>query len=90
MTNKQVIVNFILGGPTCNSLNVGCTPYVLYSYNTAIAQRYEDGYIINTTKYSRTTSKHLTTFLNCLGDSSPIYYTKSNNIPRGILDLTNY
>lgn len=90
MTNKQVIVNFILGGPTCNSTHIRCTPNILYSFMTAIAQRHKDGYIINTTKYSRTTSKHLTTFLNCLGDSSPIYYTKSNNIPRGILDLTNY
>lgn len=90
MSNKQVIENFILNGPTCNSLNVGCTPNILYSYSTAIAQRYRDGYIINTTKYSRTTSKHLTTFLNCLGDSSPIYYTKSNNIPRGTLYLIDY
>lgn len=90
MTNKQVIVNFIEGGHTCNSIHIRCTPNILCSYNTAIAQRYKDGYIINTTKYSSTTSKHLSIFLYCLGDSSPIYYTKSNNIPRGILDLTNY
>lgn len=58
MTNKEVINAFVHWTTDCNSLNVRSCDGVLYSYNTAIAQKVGGSIIINATKYSVTTSKH--------------------------------
>lgn len=57
MKNKEVVESF-LQEKVGNSLNLTSTGYKLFSYNTCIAEWYKDSLIINTTKYSRTTSNH--------------------------------
>lgn len=61
MTNQQVINNFKCGksGKSSNgNLYVSWDGNRLINYNTCIAQRLSDGtFVVNSTKYSPTTSK---------------------------------
>lgn len=63
MTNQQVGERF-LKGEKGKSLNMTSTGDKLFSYNTIVAQWIDDKIVLNSTKYSATTSKH-------------VYYVKS-------------
>lgn len=63
MTNQQVGERF-LKGEKGKSLNMVSTGDKLFSYNTIVAQWVDDKMVLNSTKYSPTTSKH-------------VYYVKS-------------
>lgn len=57
MTNQTVVQQFIKGQPG-KCLSMQTDGRKLFSYNTIIAQREGNIWVVNTTKYSRTTSKH--------------------------------
>lgn len=67
----------------------------LVSYNTTIAQKtFIDPslpqFILNSTKYSRTTSKHLGYARRYLENNSIRYIITTKYIPKGTYDLTKY
>lgn len=57
MTNQTVVQQFIKGQPG-KCLSMYTDGHKLFSYNTIIAQREGNIMLVNTTKYSMTTSKH--------------------------------
>lgn len=75
MTNKEVCNNFI-HRITCSNKSLNSLDNKLFSYNTCIAQRINnESIILNTTKYSITTSKHQTILKNILNE-----YLKEDNV----------
>lgn len=58
MTNLEVVNKFIRGLPA-HTLNLYSTGDKLFSYHTCIAEYHLDMLLINNTKYSNTTSRHL-------------------------------
>lgn len=67
MKNVDVISAFVDKKPA-GTMNLTSTGRKLFSYHTCIAQWTDDGIlIVNTTKYSATTSKHKTQLLNAVG-----------------------
>ena len=58
MTNQQVGEKF-LKGEKGKSLNMTSTGDKLFSYNTIVAQWVDDKIVLNSTKYSATTSRHV-------------------------------
>lgn len=62
MTNREVIDKFLVGEPG-RALNLYSTGERLFSYFTCIAQYTREGLIVNKTKYSVTTTKHLNILL---------------------------
>ena len=87
MKNIKVIEAFI-NKKSGNSLNLHSNGNKLFSYQTCIAEWNEDVLLLNITKYSITTSKHLTYVLRCV----PIYMDviKLNNIPKGAINLIKF
>lgn len=85
MTNYQVIKAFIERRPASVN-NVKSTGDKLFSYDTCIAQRHNNIMLINNTKYSMTTSRHLSMF--------KFYYKQDtfsvNYVPKGSTDLLQY
>lgn len=60
MRNDEVIKAFLSKKEASSSTgNLSSTGDRLFSYQTCIAQFTEDGIILNKTKYSTTTSRHL-------------------------------
>ena len=82
MTNQQVINAFVSGksGKSSNgNLYVSCDKTRLFNYGTCIAQRLSDGtFVVNSTKYSVTTSKIQTYVRYTIGN-----YTEVFGKPRG-------
>lgn len=82
MTNRQVINAFVSGksGKSSNgNLYVSWDGKRLFNYETCIAQRLSDGtFVVNSTKYSVTTSKIQTYVRYTLGE-----YTEVFGKPRG-------
>lgn len=60
MTNREVCKRFVSGSECANGSNLYVSGDRLFSYGTCIAERLKDGFIVNATKYSVTTSKHQT------------------------------
>ena len=56
LSNKEV-VNAFLNHKKAKNTNMKSTGYRLYSWNTCIAEHYNEKLIVNLTKYSRSTSK---------------------------------
>lgn len=86
MKNKDVILKF-LDKKICNTQNLFSTTDKLFSYQTCIAQWDGNNLILNMTKYSPTTSKHLNMLLRqlkCLPNLN-IYYVY--NIKRNTNNL---
>lgn len=85
-SNMQIIEDFINGvneitnGYSLTQLN----GEKLFSYGTCIAQRIDNGYICNTTKYSVTTSKWQNKVFAKINKDKTIYL---ENIPIGTTDL---
>lgn len=57
MTNTQVIKSY-LKGDNAKSLSLQTDGQSLYTYNTILAEKYNDTILVNDTKYSVTSSKH--------------------------------
>ena len=86
MSNEQVIKNFV-NGKSGKSLSMTSTGDKLYSYYTIIAQRTAEGKVLmNSTKYSVTTSKQQTLARYHIGN----YVSTTQSVPRGTTDLTRY
>lgn len=79
MKNIEVIEKFI-NGCISSGGNLTSTSDRLYSYQTCIAERTKNGYIINKTKYSVTTSKHVGMLLNQLHHTNVKYV---EDVPKG-------
>lgn len=85
MKNKDVCKNFI-EGKNAKGSNLESIDGKLYSYNTCIAEKIEEGIIINETKYSTSTSTHQGYLYRLLNDS--MIYAILNNVPIGRIKLT--
>ena len=89
MRNKDLIESFVKYGCSGHTLSVSARNGVLYSYNTAIAQRVGDSIIVSRTKYSVTTSKHQGYVRSALnGCSKKVLW--ADNVPYNCNDLTDY
>ena len=87
LKNAEVIKLFVCGNPCYNgSLHVTNVRgiYRLYSYATCICEidPHQKMCVINTTKYSQTTSRHQSLLYDALRDSG-LSQTKISGIPRG-------
>lgn len=90
-TNKEVIEAFINNErKNVDSMNVHYyyQSGKLFSYGTCIAQRANSYTIINSTKYSVTTSKHQYVFRRLIKDISNCI--EVYNVPRGAENLVYY
>ena len=87
-TNKEVAIAFLNNYPDdvyAGNLRYYAKSGKLFSYNTIIAQRFDDGTIIfNATKYSPTTSRHQSLLFKC----GLCVYIKVTNIPMEASNLT--
>lgn len=86
MCNADLVRKFFEGGTTGHGSNLYINGDCLIEYNTCLAQRTGTGYILNTTKYSRTTSK-IQTWIK--------YHARNivaeiNNLDFGVRDLSRY
>ena len=61
MKNKEVVEAF-LSGDVATGSNLCSTGYKLFSYRTCIAEWHGGYLIVNTTRYSNTTSRHQSYF----------------------------
>lgn len=85
-TNLSVIKAFV-NNETASTTNLHTTGDKLVSYATTIAQRDQEGNIVlNTTKYSSTTSKMLT-YLKRELDKYNIPYKTVSDIPMGARNI---
>lgn len=77
MTNKILCKHFLIGKSIkyCNLTSDGSR---LFSYNTCIAEKFNNKLYINYTKYSRTTTLHLNLLLKLNDKYDMVYVT---NVP---------
>lgn len=75
MTNEKVIISF-LEGKSNHTLNLFTEGTILVNYQTRIAYKKEGKLYLNTTKYSRTTSKIQSQLKRLI----PMYYIEENII----------
>lgn len=87
MQNKDVAKSFVKGVFATGS-NFYTDGEKIFSYNTIVAQRTNGGYIVNTTKYSCTTSKHQTYLRRAL-EGFQVKETEKP-VPYGATDLAKY
>lgn len=80
MRNKEVIENFIAGRVGSGG-NLTSADGKLYSYQTCIAEYTRKGLIINKTKYSVTTSKHVGMLLKRLCNYKTLNFVEG--VPKG-------
>ena len=80
-TNKEVIKSFSFGNVDSNTNLTSCGDRLL-SYSTCIAQHTTNGTIINETKYSVTTSRHVNMVKKYIKS-----YIAVNNVPIDTLSL---
>lgn len=80
MTNREVVECF-LRGESGGNYHLMSTGSKLYSYNTVIAQYYNGALIGNATKYSVTSSKHISHIKQYVDGWT------NNNVPIGTDDL---
>ena len=95
MMSNFDLVNYFVDGNICGVSNIkmynGSMHFVddiLYSYDTAIGQyNKKDGtFIVNTTKYSITTSKHRSYLISAL-EARKIAYNEVNKVKIGTTNL---
>ena len=85
MSNKEVIKSFMEGKVAKSSngnLWVSWDGKRLFNYTTCICQKYANGYVLNTTRYSNTTSRIQYYLRNMLPR-----YTEVNNIKYNAREL---
>lgn len=92
MKNIDVINSFFSKNPN-ETTNVKSNAYMLYSYDTCIAEWHGVQLLINTTKYSATTSRHQNMFQKELLKRARrgiiFEIITKNNVPRGTYRLSN-
>jgi len=84
MTNQDVI-NAFVNGESASNRNMHTDGRKLWSYYTVIAQHTKDGFIMNDTRYSVSTSKVQSYTRYTLRTYKSVY-----NVPIGEYDLTKY
>lgn len=84
MRNIDLIAKFFNGGTTGHGSNLYIDNDKLIEYSTTLAQRVNGGYILNTTKYSRTTSK----IQNWINWKAHDVLARVNGLGFGVYDLT--
>jgi hypothetical protein len=85
MTTEQVMYNFLQGATKGKASSISIDGDKLFNYNTVIAQRINGVIVINTTRYSMTTTKHQ----NRLRREMPLARTVED-VNRGAQDLERY
>lgn len=84
MTNKEVIEAFLRGQRAANSTgSLSSTIDCLYSYSTCIAEYNKDGILyINGTKYSNTSSRHVTLLKRAMSCRNPkiVFNVERNSV----------
>lgn len=83
MTAKTLLQSFLGGATEGKAASLSISGNRLFSYSTVIAQRSPGGLIVNTTRYSPTTSK----YQNML---KPEGVFEVDGLMRGIQDLSVY
>lgn len=87
MRNNDLISKFVNGGTRGTGSNMYIDNDKLIEWNTCLAQRVNGGYILNLTKYSRTTSRWQNDIKYYVG--SKVVATV-NGLDFGVKDLTRY
>lgn len=85
MKNEEVVKNF-LRKRTASGSNLTSTGNRLISYCTCIAEWGEQYLVVNLTKYSSTTSRHLGYLMRML-EKEGIRWQDIDGVPRGVFDL---
>lgn len=85
MLSNQSVINAFVNGKEASNRNMHTDGRKLWSYYTVIAQRTEDGFIMNNTRYSVSTSKVQTYTRATLST-----YKAVENVPIGTCDLWKY
>lgn len=88
MTNAEVVDKF-LNHERGHSLNMDSTGEKLYSYNTCMAQFIDGNLVVNKTKYSVTTSRHMS-YLNTLLQKYNIAHKTVTEVERNAYSLKSY
>lgn len=90
MVNNYDVARAFVSGRRASGSNFMTDGTTLYSYNTAIAKRMPNGeIIINNTKYSRTTSKHLGYLKRSIPAGSNVSYTGGKGYNYEFRDFEN-
>ena len=86
------LINAFINGKTAQNGSMRTDGVKLFSYATCIAQKTSDGILLNTCKYSTTTSKQQTYTRRALEDGKHnfIEVGEDCHICRGTSDLTRY
>ena len=87
MRNQEVISKFVNFTESAATANVRSNGDKLFNYGTCIAQRHEGKFIVNTTRYSVTTSKIQCYVRRELSGYDVIEVT---GVPRGTCNLVPY
>ena len=85
MLSNQAVINAFFSGKSASNRNMHTDGRKLWSYYTVIAQRTENGFIMNNTRYSVSTSKVQTWTRATLRT-----YKAVENVPIGAYDLWRY
>ena len=85
MLSNQAVINAFVNGQNASNRNMHTDGVKLWSYYTVIAQRTEDGFIMNNTRYSVSTSKQQTYTRATLRT-----YKAVENVPIGTYNLWKY
>lgn len=87
MKNKDVVDAFF-SRKRANTVNLHTDGDRLFSYHTCVAQWLRGYLIVNTTRYSVSTSRHRNYVVSRLGSWTLI--PTSNNVPQETSDLNSY
>lgn len=85
LANKKVITEFLKKNFNLSASSVSSNEDKLFSYSTIIAQWFGDTLLVNTTKYSVTTSKAQGNLIHLIGKN--INWYTVDNISKGTSDL---
>lgn len=87
MRNNDLIAKFFNGGTSGHGSNMYIDNDKLIEWSTCLAQRVNGGYILNTSHYSRTTSRWQGSITYYAGSK---VLNKVNGLDFGVKDLTRY
>lgn len=89
ITSEKLIKKFLEGNKAINS-SMRSTGDKLFSYFTCIAQKTNNGFIVNSTKYSDTTSKQQGILIRELKKGGYNYVETKKYVPKETEDLTDF
>ena len=88
--NDNLVKAFVEGARNLRNGSMSVIGDKLFSYATCIAQRTDEGFIVNLSGYSPTTSRHQSHLRNALRNCKYSVVGKDKHIPRGTSDLVGY